>query len=161
MKQSEKRKSLFGEASHWSLHCIAETWECWSKLWYCVRYVHNVAEDCYVMSLIMMSFLCCPLQWLRFHPPEGHAAAGPVPGVPEESRIRPSVCESPFVFTYWLFSFCRADKSLSGSELILQVFMLALCCSFTSVGKKLRKEWQKCRLVVNWVTGWVSNSQDM
>lgn len=78
-----------------------------------------------------MSSLCCPLQWLQpqCHPPEGHGPAGPVPGVPEESRIRPSDRESwlPFFFA----------KLFNGSVWVrahMLVFISkekASCCSFS------------------------------
>lgn len=43
-----------------------------------------------------MAFLCRPLQCLQpqYHPPVGLDAAGPVPGILEESRECHSVCES-------------------------------------------------------------------
>lgn len=52
--------------------------------------------------IITMSSIVTPLTllWFQHHPPEGRAAAEPVPGLPEESRIRPSICESWLLLRY-------------------------------------------------------------
>lgn len=83
----------------------------------------------------MLNLLCRPQQWRqpRCHPAEGHDAADPVPGVPEESRDCPAVCESQTV-SYFSFIHRRRDKSVS--ELVLYVFVSkekALCCSSESM----------------------------
>lgn len=47
------------------------------------------------------SLFCCPLQYLQpgWDPPESHDPAEPVPGIPEESRVRPPGKDS-YLFGY-------------------------------------------------------------
>lgn len=49
------------------------------------------------------------------------------------------------------------SMALSGSELICWFLFQKKkhhVAASVSVGMKMQKEWQKCHLVINWVTGW-------